>query len=129
MSYQKEDAARTAGRCRMSDTLPTPTPPVQPEIGTPAPTVDGNNLPSKVPDTTAPAMPRVTIRKKLIRRTRYTWNIYVHGNDVSPAFTISLIENDPESVGIKFWEVLSANTAAHDLQNYKPRLKSIEVLD
>lgn len=62
-------------------------------------------------------------------RTRYTWDIFHIGNEREPVFTISLVERNSEHVSLRFWSVLSQNVKENSLDSYKPRLKSIEVLD
>lgn len=99
------------------------------DLGVAAPEVSADNLPTTDPSVVEPATPPVRIIKKVLHRTRYTWNVYHVANENAPAFTMSLVENDPEKVANKFWEVLSGNVSMKQVSNYKPRLKSLEVLD
>lgn len=99
------------------------------DLGVAAPEVSADNLPTTDPSVVEPETPRVRIVKKVLHRTRYTWNVYHIANENAPAFTMSLVENDPEKVANKFWEVLSGNVSMKQVGNYKPRLISMEVLD
>lgn len=96
------------------------------ETGSQTKQSDGN-LPEKETNVVEPVQPQAII--KHYYRTRYTYNIYHVANEIAPAFVISLIEDDPEKVATKFWNILHANIAQANLQNYKPRLVSIEALN
>lgn len=106
-----------------------PAPQEATDLGVAAPAVNADNLPTVDPSVVEPVTPPVKIVKRVLHRTRYTWNVYHSASENAPAFTLSLVENDPEQVSLKFWEVLSANVSMKEVHNYKPRLKSLEVLD
>lgn len=73
-----------------------------------------------------PVMPKEF--EKILTDTKYIWDIYHVGNLRSPAFDLSLIESDPEKVSDRFWQILAQNVSPNQVENYRPHLRSIEVL-
>ena len=111
-----------------ADKIDDPAPQEAPDMGTSVPEVSADNIPSSNPEVVEPITPQVKVIKKVLHRTRYTWNVYHSANENAPAFTVSLIENDPGNVATKFWEVLNANVSLKEVGKYKPRLSSLEVM-
>lgn len=70
-----------------------------------------------------PVKPQVVVIFSI--KTRYTWDIFHIGNERLPVFELSIIESNAEKVSERFWSMLAQNVSENQLNNYKPRLKSI----